>query len=64
MQREYKCGICGQKEKGFGHNGEPIAYDRVCDVCNMSIVIPKRIQDAEDAVAKVCGTPKKRTDEY
>lgn len=37
------CGICGEEISGFGNNPNLIKCDRVCDNCNMSVVLPLRI---------------------
>ena len=38
-----KCVICGQEIKGHGHNAEPIAKGKCCDICNTYVVIPTRL---------------------
>lgn len=48
-----KCAICKGPVRGFGHNPEPLASGRCCDVCNDLAVIPARI-------AAIAGAGKKR----
>lgn len=38
-----KCPICGQSYTGFGNNPDPLNFDRVCNDCNIKIVIPTRL---------------------
>ena len=38
-----KCKICNETFLGHGHNAEPIANGRCCDVCNDTKVIPLRL---------------------
>ena len=42
-----KCSLCGVTIKGFGNNPWPLAkteQDKCCDDCNITEVIPARIQ--------------------
>ncbi len=39
------CSICGKEFEGYGNNAYPINDGRCCDDCNVSIVVPRRIQD-------------------
>lgn len=44
---EFKCCICGCKEKGYGNNPWPVVEDvdsRCCDYCNDTKVIPARLK--------------------
>lgn len=43
-----KCSICGKTYKGYGNNAEPVNDGRCCDECNVTIVVPRRIQDAKN----------------
>lgn len=38
------CFICGKSFNGYGHNTWPISNEICCDECNLSIVLPKRIE--------------------
>ena len=31
----------------YGHNAEPVNDGRCCDMCNQTVVIPRRIKDAQ-----------------
>jgi len=45
-KRTYKCCLCGNKYEGYGNNPWPISLDeedRCCDMCNVTKVIPARI---------------------
>lgn len=45
-QKEWVCCICGMKFTGWGNNPWPIvdsASARCCDTCNITKVIPARI---------------------
>lgn len=47
------CCICGQPFNGYGNNPAPIAPHGVCcDVCNIKLVVPRRLLDAKKA--KIC----------
>ena len=42
-----KCVLCGETFVGFGNNPAPVKQldeGKCCDVCNDTIVIPKRIE--------------------
>ena len=40
-----KCCICkGRFREGQGHNAEPVKSGRCCERCNVSVVIPKRLE--------------------
>jgi hypothetical protein len=38
-----KCKICNETFLGHGHNAEPIANGRCCDVCQDTKVLPLRL---------------------
>ena len=38
------CSICGKSFDGYGHNAQPISEGICCDICNFTIVIPKRFE--------------------
>lgn len=41
----FKCCICGKECLGFGNNPRPVKTEgRCCDECNITFVIPARIQ--------------------
>jgi len=40
-----KCKICNKAIFGHGHNAQPIANGRCCDVCNDTEVIPSRLNN-------------------
>jgi hypothetical protein len=40
-----QCSICGQNYEGYGNNAQPVNDGRCCDKCNVTIVVPRRIQD-------------------
>ncbi len=38
------CPICGKTYEGYGNNPEPLNIEgRVCDQCNMDVIIPVRL---------------------
>jgi hypothetical protein len=39
-----KCKICNKAIFGHGHNAQPIANGRCCDVCQDTKVIPARMK--------------------
>lgn len=39
------CSICGKHYEGYGNNAQPINNGRCCDNCNVTIVVPRRMQD-------------------
>lgn len=42
-----KCSICGYLiNENESHNAQPINNGRCCEVCNMTVVIPKRVERA------------------
>jgi len=47
MSKSWKCCICGGIFKGWGNDPDPVVTDDdawCCDECNMTKVIPARIQ--------------------
>ena len=49
MEKKTTCCICGKPFKGYGNNPWPIAEKGVCcDKCNLTQVIPARLQQMED----------------
>lgn len=43
-ERLSKCPICGQTYSGLGNNSDPLNFSRVCDKCNLNVVIPTRLK--------------------
>lgn len=43
------CSICGEEYFGFGNNAEPVNDGRCCDICDGSVVIPRRITEVKRA---------------
>jgi hypothetical protein len=44
--KEYECCFCKKTFSGYGHNPEPLKdgiVNRCCDKCNVSKVIPARV---------------------
>ena len=41
---KHTCVICQREFEGYGNNAEPVAAGRCCDECNMSVVIPARLE--------------------
>ena len=39
-----RCCICGNGYGGHGNNAEPVRTGRCCDTCNMTVVIPARLE--------------------
>lgn len=37
------CPLCGKPYKGWGNNPYPLNVGRVCDKCNLNVIIPMRI---------------------
>jgi hypothetical protein len=38
-----KCALCKAPIFGYGHNGQPLTNERVCEVCNDIYVIQARM---------------------
>ena len=50
--KEITCAICGRKIKGSGNSCWPVFDEekyRCCDECNMTVVVPERIWEAQQA---------------
>jgi len=45
------CSICGDKIEGFGNNAEPF-NGICCDQCNMTIVVPQRLNEMLNQINK------------
>jgi len=43
MKKEI-CSICKKQYSGYENNAEPVSKSRCCDDCNVTTVIPARIQ--------------------
>jgi len=48
-----KCCLCGDEignDRGWdkGNNAQPVMEGRCCDECNMSVVIPRRFNEARE----------------
>ena len=44
------CSICNSEiDDRFGHNAWPINDGTCCDTCNMTVVVPKRIENLKKA---------------
>ena len=44
------CSICKDKiNDKYGHNAQPINNGKCCDTCNMTVVVPKRIENLKNA---------------
>ena len=37
------CPLCGKPYKGWGNNPYPLNVGKVCDKCNLNVIIPMRI---------------------
>jgi len=42
--KKHTCSICEVKYSGFGNNAEPVNSGRCCDGCNITSVIPARLE--------------------
>lgn len=46
MEDVLRCVLCGDEiYDGIGNNAQPVDDGRCCDVCNTTIVIPRRIMN-------------------
>jgi hypothetical protein len=50
-EQPMKCSICGKDipavgGRADGHNAQPVNDGRCCDECNLTVVIPERMQQA------------------
>lgn len=44
-----RCIFCGKEIKGYGNNPEPVErVGKCCDSCNLSIVVPARMELLKD----------------
>jgi hypothetical protein len=44
MKTKTKCSICfNTLNSEFGNNAEPVNNGRCCDICNITVVIPARL---------------------
>ena len=72
-----QCTICKFTITGYGHNADPVAEGKCCDVCNFGKVIPARveamnavIEDDEPEMPEggwecsECGTPVENKNDY
>ncbi len=49
----YICVICGKQTVGYGNNPAPVKnFGRCCDVCNATVVLPKRLYELKKAINK------------
>jgi len=50
----WTCSICKKASHGFGNNPQPVknleVWDRCCDTCDKSIVIPRRWRESRKEV--------------
>lgn len=46
------CSICGKHYEGYGNNAQPVNDGRCCDYCNVTIVVPRRMQDYRNQLRK------------
>lgn len=42
------CSICVKNYEGYGNNAQPVNNGKCCDECNITIVVPRRFQDAKN----------------
>tara|TARA_R110001592_G_C12945348_1_gene730814 strand:+ start:138 stop:392 length:255 start_codon:yes stop_codon:yes gene_type:complete len=72
-----QCVICKFPITGYGHNADPVAEGKCCDICNFGKVIPARveamnaiIEDDEPEMPEggwecsECGNPVKNMNDY
>ena len=53
---DYRCCLCGEPFKGYGHNPAPLTDDvrmRCCDNCNDRYVMPARRMVGKDHIALI-----------
>lgn len=43
-----KCSICGKIITGYGNNAYPVNDGICCNTCNLTFVIPKRLENAKN----------------
>lgn len=46
------CCICGKPYEGHGNNANPVDWGNCCDLCNVTVVIPRRLLDAKKDAAQ------------
>jgi hypothetical protein len=46
-EKEQTCSIYRKPYEGFGHDAQPVNDGRCCDVCNITVVIPMRLEAAQ-----------------
>lgn len=46
------CCICGKPYEGHGNNANPVDWGNCCDLCNVTVVIPRRLLDAKKDAAR------------
>lgn len=44
MSQKNKCCICNEPYEGYGNNAQPVKSGICCSECNLTVVIPARIQ--------------------
>lgn len=73
-----QCSICKFTIAGYGHNADPVAEGKCCDICNFGKVIPARVQAFNELVADLsepempeggwecseCGNPVNNMNDY
>ena len=45
MTKVNNCSICSLEYTRCGHNAQPVNNGRCCDKCNMTVVVPKRLEN-------------------
>lgn len=50
--KEANCVICRKKIEGMGNNAMPFKRGVCCDKCNLTKVIPKRIEQTKITIIK------------
>lgn len=54
MKENKTCCICGETLVGYGNNPWPIAEEgECCDYCNMTVVVPARLQMMKEGESEV-----------
>ena len=52
------CALCKAPIFGYGHNGQPLTNDRVCELCNDIYVIQARMLQVLSESIRLCKTGK------
>lgn len=54
IKEDGNCSLCGKPYYHYGNNPEPVLpyWERVCDDCNMVVIIPMRIKKLQSDLAK------------